>query len=87
MPTEPTARDPIAGLHRGEPESHAFMKRWCGESIDLLVDRLRARHHLGRERQHWIEVLARAQHERITALTIRYQHEVPAGRGTADVPV
>ena len=87
MPTEPTARDPIAGLHRGEPESHALMNRWCGESLALLADRLRARHHLGRERQLLVDVLACAQCDGITALTIRYQREVSAGRGTAHVPV
>jgi hypothetical protein len=51
MPTEPAPSDLIAGLHRGETGSQALLKRWCREPID----RLRARHHLGHERELLIE--------------------------------
>jgi hypothetical protein len=55
MPTEPTPSDLIAGLHRGEPGPQALLKSWCREPIARLVDRLRARHHLGHERELLIE--------------------------------
>jgi hypothetical protein len=55
MPTEPTPSDLIAGLHRGETESQALLKNWCREPIARLVDRLRARQHLGDERALLIE--------------------------------
>jgi hypothetical protein len=47
--------DLITGLHRGEPESQALLKSWCREPIARLVDRLRARHHLGHGREILIE--------------------------------
>src|SRR6516162_536042 len=55
MPIESTPSDLIAGLHRGEPGSQALLKSWCREPIARLVDQLRARHHLGHERELLIE--------------------------------
>jgi hypothetical protein len=55
MPCEPTPSDLIAGLHRGEPGSLTLLKGWCREPIARLVDRLKARHHLGHEREVLIE--------------------------------
>jgi hypothetical protein len=68
MPSEPPPGNLIAGLHRGEPESQALLKSWCRQPIGRLVDWLRARHHLGSEREllikrtlHWAAMYLRSR--------------------------